>query len=110
MPDVLRIVEQFSIITDQDKATATLRVLKEGDTFAVFDRHGDVIPAEAGQAGLYHAGTRYLSHFELLLGRRRPTTDAIGTDQRAVRPTTQKRVPLPPGRPSARRLSSVTSR
>ena len=51
MPDVMRIVEQFSIITDQDKATATLRVLKEGDTFAVFDRHGDVIPAEACYLG-----------------------------------------------------------
>jgi glycogen debranching enzyme len=72
MPDVVRIVEQFSIITDHDKPNATLRVLKQGDTFAVFDRHGDVVPAEAGQAGLYHRGTRYLSHFELLLGRRRP--------------------------------------
>ena len=51
MPDVVRIIEQFSILTDQDRPTATLRVLKQGDTFAVFDRHGDVVPAEAGQAG-----------------------------------------------------------
>ena len=48
------------------------RVLKHGDTFGVFDLHGDVLSLEKGEQGLYHAGTRFLSRFELLLGRRRP--------------------------------------
>jgi glycogen debranching enzyme len=38
----------------------------------VFDLHGDVICLQDGDLGLYHAGTRFLSRFELLLGRRRP--------------------------------------
>jgi glycogen debranching enzyme len=47
-------------------------VLKHGDTFAVFDRYGDVVPYGLGEQGLYHDGTRFLSRFELRLDRRRP--------------------------------------
>ncbi len=36
-------------------------VLKHGDTFAVFDRFGDIQPLSASPQGLYHAGTRHLS-------------------------------------------------
>jgi glycogen debranching enzyme len=72
MPDVIDIDEYFPIIADKDRRLIPLRVLKNGDTFAVFDQHGDIIQGEASEAGLYHAGTRYLSNFELLLGRRRP--------------------------------------
>ena len=43
------------------------RVLKHGDTFAVFDHYGDIKPGGLGKEGLYHEGTRYLSC--LLLGR-----------------------------------------
>jgi hypothetical protein len=39
------------------------RVLKHGDTFAVFDRYGDVVPGGLGEQGLYHEGTRFLSCF-----------------------------------------------
>ena len=42
------------------------RVLKHGDTFAVFDHYGDVKPGGLGEEGLYHEGTRFLSC--LLLG------------------------------------------
>jgi glycogen debranching enzyme len=37
------------------------RVLKHGDTFAVFDHYGDIKPGGLGEEGLYHEGTRYLS-------------------------------------------------
>ncbi|MGB2712907.1 MAG: amylo-alpha-1,6-glucosidase [Vicinamibacterales bacterium] len=72
MPDVVHLDEHFPIIADTDRRLIPLRVLKNGDTFAVFDPHGDILQSEAAEAGLYHAGTRYLSTFELLLGRRRP--------------------------------------
>src|SRR5262249_46389696 len=48
------------------------RVLKHGDTFAVFDHHGDVKPSGLGEEGLYHDGTRYLSCLLLLLDKQRP--------------------------------------
>ncbi len=48
------------------------RVLKQGETFAVFDRHGDIRPGPGGKEGLYHEGTRYLSGLLLSLGDERP--------------------------------------
>jgi glycogen debranching enzyme len=48
------------------------RVLKHGDTFAVFDHYGDVKPVGLGEEGLYHEGTRYLSCLVLGLGEDRP--------------------------------------
>jgi glycogen debranching enzyme len=68
----MRINEQYSIVTDTDRSSVPQRVLKHGDSFAVFDANGDVIPAEAGEHGLYDDGTRFLSRFEFLLASRRP--------------------------------------
>jgi glycogen debranching enzyme len=48
------------------------RVLKQGDTFAVFDHHGDINPQALGQEGLYHEGTRFLSSFMLEVDGDRP--------------------------------------
>ncbi|WP_348759572.1 amylo-alpha-1,6-glucosidase [Candidatus Methylocalor cossyra] len=53
-------------------------MLKQGDTFGVFDRHGDIFQAgpngegELTQHGLYHEGTRFLSHWELRVNGQRP--------------------------------------
>ncbi len=48
------------------------RVLKHGDTFAVFDHFGQIKPAGLGEEGIYHEGTRYLSRLEIELDGRRP--------------------------------------
>jgi glycogen debranching enzyme len=48
------------------------RVLKHGDTFAVFDHYGDIRPGGAGEEGLYDEGTRYLSCLLLELEGTRP--------------------------------------
>lgn len=48
------------------------QVLKEGDTFAMLDRFGDIAVLAPGQEGLYHDDTRYLSHQELTVNGARP--------------------------------------
>jgi glycogen debranching enzyme len=48
------------------------RVLKHGDTFAVFDHYGDIKPVGLGEEGVYHQDTRYLSCLLLVLERERP--------------------------------------
>ncbi len=48
------------------------RVLKHGDTFAVFDHFGDINPGGLGEEGLYHDGTRHLSSLSLELAGNRP--------------------------------------
>jgi glycogen debranching enzyme len=45
----------------------TRRVLKHGDTFAVFDSYGDIGALATGEDGLFHRDTRHLSRFELTL-------------------------------------------
>ena len=62
----------FTILSETERSTTPVRVLKHEDSFAVFDLHGDMVPAPASQHGLYHAGTRFLSGFELRLGARAP--------------------------------------
>ncbi|MCL4812495.1 MAG: amylo-alpha-1,6-glucosidase [Vicinamibacteraceae bacterium] len=69
--DTLHLGEQYYIVADGERSAAP-RVLKHGDTFAVFDPHGDIVPAEAGEQGIYHGGTRFLSRFELTMGHGRP--------------------------------------
>jgi glycogen debranching enzyme len=62
----------FYIVAPSPQADEQTRVLKDGDTFAVFDHYGDVKPSGMGEEGLYHEGTRYLSCFLLGLGKDRP--------------------------------------
>ena len=70
--DVIRVADQYYILASSALADVRTRVLKQGETFAVFDRHGDVQPVGRGQQGLYHDGTRHLSRLTLRLGGRRP--------------------------------------
>ena len=48
------------------------QVLKNDETFAMFDRFGDIAVLAPGQEGLYHNDTRYLSHQELTIDGARP--------------------------------------
>jgi glycogen debranching enzyme len=47
-------------------------VLKEGDTFALFEVHGDIYQLPSGSHGVYHNGMRYLSKMELTLNGLKP--------------------------------------
>ncbi len=48
------------------------RVLKQGETFAIFNRIGDIQAGAASGQGLYHKGTRFLSTLSLRLDGHRP--------------------------------------
>jgi hypothetical protein len=56
--DVIRIRDEFYILAASSLADDRTRVLKQGETFAVFDRYGDIQPTGLGEQGLYHEGTR----------------------------------------------------
>src|SRR5215831_1005459 len=59
--------DQFNIIASFSMADDHIKVLKQGDTFGVFDRDGDIRGLKFGPQGLYHEGTRFLSRFELTI-------------------------------------------
>ena len=66
------IEETFYILATDAPADYVSRVLKDGETFAVFDPHGDIQVGGLGQEGLYHEGTRFLSRLMFKLGNARP--------------------------------------
>ena len=45
MEHVLRLTEQFEIVAESERPPVPPRVLKFGDTFSVFNHHGDMLPA-----------------------------------------------------------------
>jgi glycogen debranching enzyme len=50
-----------------DSPSRPRRTLKHGDTFAVFDDHGDIGASAGGADGVYFDDTRFLSRLELTL-------------------------------------------
>jgi glycogen debranching enzyme len=62
----------YHILAACGVADERTRVLKHGDTFAVFDCYGDMKPGGLGEEGLYHEGTRFLSCLVLELEGGRP--------------------------------------
>jgi glycogen debranching enzyme len=75
MDEVLQISDRFYILSTSARIDDRTRVLKHGDTFAVFDRFGDVEGSGSGELGIYGIydhDTRYLSRFRLRLAGGRP--------------------------------------
>lgn len=72
MDDVILINDQWYVLATTSRPDDHTRVLKHGETFALFDRYGDMQHIGIGDLGLYHTGTRFLSRFELTLNNRRP--------------------------------------
>jgi glycogen debranching enzyme len=72
MDDVVKIEDRWYVLATSSRADDRTRVLKHGDTFGLFDRYGDIQQLGIGEQGLYHDGTRFLSHSELRINERRP--------------------------------------
>lgn len=70
--DVIQVRDEYYVRANSSLADDRVRVLKQGDSFAVFDRSGDVQPVGRGHQGVYHDGTRHLSRLELRIEGERP--------------------------------------
>ena len=63
--DVVRIEDKFYVLASSALADDRTRVLKYGDTFAIFNRYGDIENVGNGEFGIFHAETRHLSRMTL---------------------------------------------
>ena len=72
MDDIIQVHDQFYILAKTSKAAQRSAVLKDDDTFALFDYSGDIAALGDGEQGLYHEGTRYLSLFRMRLNGQKP--------------------------------------
>jgi len=70
--DVIEIGNQFYIRAQSSFADSRTLVLMHRDTFAVFDRNGDILPLGVGQQGLFFNETRHLSRLEMRICGMRP--------------------------------------
>ena len=64
--------DPFYIVAASPLADEQRRVLKQDETFAVFDHYGDIKKGGLGEEGIYHEGTRHLSSQVLRLNEDRP--------------------------------------
>jgi glycogen debranching enzyme len=66
------VTQNFYIATESPPADDRTRVLKYGNTFAVFDRYGDIETVGLREEGIFCEGTRFLSQLEFRLAYSRP--------------------------------------
>lgn len=72
MDEIVQIDDRWYVLATSSRADDRTRVLKYGETFGLFDRYGDIQHLGIGEQGLYHQGTRFLSHFDLAVNEHRP--------------------------------------
>jgi glycogen debranching enzyme len=69
---IIEVNDEFYILAKSTLLDDRTRVIKHDDSFAVFDRYGDIRVTGHGEQGLYHDGTRYLSRLVLTIDGYRP--------------------------------------
>src|SRR6185437_7157082 len=72
LEEAIRVGDRRYVLATSSREGDPIRVLKYGESFALFDRFGDMPRAGSGEHGLYHEGTRFLSRYELRLNGKRP--------------------------------------
>jgi glycogen debranching enzyme len=70
--EIIRVNDAYYILATSTRVDDRRRVLKHGDTFAVFDRYGDIENVGQREFGIYHHDTRFLSRCGLRLGDHHP--------------------------------------
>ncbi len=70
--DEANLSQQYYIATTSPPTDDRARVLKYGNTFAVFDRLGDIQSGGLGEQGVFCEGTRHLSEMVVRLWKERP--------------------------------------
>jgi hypothetical protein len=72
LTDIVRVKDEYYVRASSALADDRTRVLKYGDTFAVFNRYGDIEAFGPSQFGLFHAESRHLSRFTMRVNQQQP--------------------------------------
>ena len=54
MDDIIKLSDQYYIVAPASRSRGLARVLKSGETFAVFNHAGDIEQAPGGDHGVYY--------------------------------------------------------
>ena len=69
---MIDVPQEYEIQVEGGTVDERTLVTVRGDTFAMFDRLGDILPPHHGRHGLFHAGTRFLSRLQIMMWHHRP--------------------------------------
>jgi glycogen debranching enzyme len=72
LADIVRLENEYYVRASSALADDRTRVLKYGDTFAVFNRFGDIELVGPSKFGLFHAECRHLSQFAVHVNEHQP--------------------------------------
>jgi glycogen debranching enzyme len=72
MPTSEALQTEYAVVARASRPGPLPFVLKDAETFAIFDPAGDIPAAEDSELGIFHDGMRYLSRLQLRLWGRRP--------------------------------------
>lgn len=74
LPQELTTTEEtkFHIHAEAVNNDDRVKVLNHADSFAIFDRWGDIHPYTKKAQGIFHQGTRFLNRLELRLNKKKP--------------------------------------
>lgn len=64
--------DKFHISTDAFNADDRISILNHSNTFAIFDRWGNIYPHGKMVQGIYHEGTRYINKLILTINNKKP--------------------------------------
>jgi glycogen debranching enzyme len=69
---LIEIEGQYYIQANSSFADNRKIILKQGESFGIFDLYGDIFKAGEGYYGIYHQGTRFISQMEFYIENKRP--------------------------------------
>jgi len=72
LDETIQVDNRIYVLSSSSRIDNRNRVLKDNDTFGVFDWNGEVTTMGAGSHGIYSHGIRHLSRWELTLAHKRP--------------------------------------
>jgi glycogen debranching enzyme len=68
----IEVENKYYILANSSLADQRTMVLKQGESFGIFDSLGDIHQVGTGTQGIYHNGTRFVSRMELNIDGSRP--------------------------------------
>jgi glycogen debranching enzyme len=66
------IIDQFAVFATTSLQEEKTFKLKYGDSFAILNKYGDILPFKNSVQGLFYEGTRFLSEFQLRIEGQKP--------------------------------------
>jgi glycogen debranching enzyme len=67
-----KLIDQFSVLATTSLQEERTFKLKYGDSFAILNKYGDILPFKKSVQGIFYEGTRFLSDFQMRIQGQKP--------------------------------------